>query len=565
MKLHRSIFVFVSLGVILGVAGSLPAQEKLPPGAKVLRIEARPASIALKNPYDYSQVILTGQLDSGDKIDVTRMAQVQAPANVVKVSPTGIVRPVADGQGSLKCAFAGQTIEVPIKVSGQKDRYEASFIRDIMPVLSKVGCNAGTCHGAQSGKNGFKLSLRGYDALFDHRALTDDHGGRRFNRAAPDRSLMLLKPSGAVPHVGSVLFQPGDPYYELIKNWIAQGVKYDPQAPRVTSIDIFPKSAVMPLLGMKQQTAVLATFSDGLVRDVTAEAFIESSNTEVATADKQGLVTAVRRGEATMLARYEGNYTAANVLVMGDRSGFVWKETPEFNYMDTLVYEKLKQVKILPSEVCTDAEFIRRIYLDLTGLPPQPDDVRKFLADSRPTRVKRDELVDKLVGNADFVEHWTNKWADLLQVNRKFLGEKSAVALRSWIRQAVATNMPYDKFAYAVLTGSGSTLENPPAAYYKILREPGSVMENTTQLFLAIRFNCNKCHDHPFERWTQDQYYQLSAFFAQVGRKEDPRYRGQRVGGSAVEGATPLIEVISDLKSGDMKHARTGAVTAPVF
>src|SRR5262249_22583494 len=253
------------------------------------------------------------------------------------------------------------------------------------------------------------------------------------------------------------------------KTWIAEGVKFDPQAPRVTGIDIFPKSAVLPLPGMKQQMAVTATFSDGTARDVTAEAFIESSNTEAGTAHKTGLVTAVRRGEATMLARYEGNYTAANLLVMGDRSGFAWKQTPEFNYIDALVYEKLRQVKILPSELCTDAEFIRRIYLDLTGLPPQLDEVRKFLADPRPTRVKRDELVDKLVGNADFVENWTNKGADLLQVNRKFLGEKSAVALRSWTRQAVATNMPYDKFAYAVLTGSGSTLENPPAAYYKIL------------------------------------------------------------------------------------------------
>jgi hypothetical protein len=311
--------------------------------------------------------------------------------------------------------------------------------------------------------------------------------------------------------------------------------------------------------------AVLATYTDGTVRDVTAEAFVESSNTEVAAVDKQGLVTAVRRGEAAMLARYEGAYTATTLIVMGDRSGFAWQDVPEFNYIDKLVYEKLKQVKVLPSDLCTDAEFIRRVYLDLTGLPPQPEEVRAFLADGRPTRIKRDELVEKLIGNPEYVEHWTNKWADLLQVNRKFLGEQGATALRNYIRQAVTNNMPYDKLVYSILTASGSTLDNPPAAYFKILREPGALVENTTQLFLAVRFNCNKCHDHPFERWTQDQYYQLAAYFAQVGRQEDPKFKGQKVGGTNVTGATPLVELIADQKGGEVTHERTGAITAPTF
>jgi hypothetical protein len=301
------------------------------------------------------------------------------------------------------------------------------------------------------------------------------------------------------------------------------------------------------------------------VRDVTAEAFIESSNNEVATADKHGLVTAERRGEATMLARFEGNYTAATLIVMGDRNGFVWKDVPEYTWIDELVDEKLKQVKIQAGELCTDAEFVRRLYLDLTGLPPGPEQVRAFLADPRPSREKRDELVDRLIGGPDFVEHWTNKWADLLQVNRKFLGEPGAKALRQWIRDAVADNMPYDRFVYTILTASGSNLTNPPASYYKVLRDPDSTMENTTQLFLAIRFNCNKCHDHPFERWTQDQYYHLAAYFAQVGRQRDPKFPKENIGGSAVEGATPLVEIISDLKGGEVKHERTGQVAAPVF
>ncbi len=555
-----------SVALVLAMALACPvrAQEKLPPGAKLVRLEAFPKAITLKTPYAYSQLVLTGRLSTGEQLDVTRMAQVTRPANLVQIAPTGLVRPVADGSGQLKATLAGQTLTIPVTVSGQKSPYEVSFVRDVMPVLGKVGCNQGTCHGSQKGKNGFKLSLRGYDPLFDHQSLTDDLGGRRFNRAAPDSSLMLLKPSGGVPHQGGALFQPSDPYYRILRAWIAGGVQLDQSSPRVTGIDIFPKNPTLPLPGMKQQMAVLAKYSDGSVRDVTAEAFVESSNIEIANADKNGLVTGLRRGEGAVMARYEGAYAATTLIIMGDRRGFTWEDVPANNYIDTLVYDKLKQVKVRPSGLCTDPEFIRRLYLDLTGLPPQPEVVRTFLADTRHSEVKRNELIDKLIGSPDFIEHWTNKWADLLQVNRKFLGEPGARALRDWIRQALANNMPYDKFVYAVLTGSGSTLANPPAAYYKVLREPGPIMENTTQLFLAIRFNCNKCHDHPFERWTQDQYYQTAAFFAQVGLKEDPKYKGQKVGGG-IGGAQPLVEVVADLKAGEIKNERTGQVAPPTF
>jgi hypothetical protein len=553
---------------LLGAVGARadgPAPEKLPPGAKLAKIEAQPARIELKHPYEYAQLVLTGVLASGERLDITRMARLEVPAGLAKASPTGQVRPTGDGSGVLKASLEGMATDVPVVVSGQKEKYKVSFVRDVMPTMSRMGCNAGTCHGAQEGKNGFKLSLRGYDPLLDHRALTDDLEGRRFNRAAPDTSLMLLKCSGAVPHVGGVLTQPGEPYYELLRAWIADGVKFDADSPRVTALAIQPRGAVIGLPGMKQQMAVFATYSDGKVRDVTAEAFVESSNTEVATVDRQATATAVRRGEATMMARYEGAYAAAPLFVMGDRTGFTWKDVAPYNYIDTLVYEKLRQVKVLPSELCSDSDFIRRVYLDLTGLPPEPEQVRAFLADGRPTRVKRDELIDRLVGSPDFVEHWTNKWADLLQVNRKFLGEVGAAAFRNWIRQAVADNMAYDHLVYRVLTSSGSNLDNPPASYFKVLREPGAAMENTTQLFLAIRFNCNKCHDHPFERWTQNQYYETAAFFAQVGRAEDPRFKNQKVGGTDVEGAQPLVEIISDLGAGKVTHLRTGQVTAPKF
>ncbi|MGE0538109.1 MAG: DUF1549 domain-containing protein [Pirellulales bacterium] len=527
------------------------AEEQLPAEMHVVAIEVQPAAIELTNRYAYRQLLLTGVTADGEKVDVTRLARVAGDCPQIKVSPSRLARPVADGSGSLVFEFAGHQVTVPVTVSGLETPYPVSFVRDVMPVMSKLGCNAGTCHGADSGKNGFKLSLRGYDPAFDHAALTDDLAGRRFNRSAPEQSLMLLKPAGVVPHQGGVLTHPGEPAYELLKEWIAGGVALDLEAPRVVSIELAPTNPQIPLPGMRQQMTVMATYSDGAQRDVTAEAFLESSLAEVAEVNKQGLITAVRRGEAAVLARFEGNYAATTVTVMGDRTGFVWQEPPINNYIDLLVYDKLRRTKISPSELAGDADFLRRVYLDLTGLPPEPEMIRAFLADPRETWIKRNELIDQLIGSEAYIEHWTNKWADLLQVNRRFLSEKGAWALRAWIRRAVAANMPYDKFVHTILTASGSTFENPPAAYLRVLREPVDAMENSTQLFLGVRFNCNKCHDHPFERWTQGQYYHLAAYFAQVRRKP-----GQR----------PDDEIIFDTPgAGEVTHAKTGEVAEPAF
>ncbi|GIW95884.1 MAG: hypothetical protein KatS3mg110_3925 [Pirellulaceae bacterium] len=507
---------------------------------------------------------MLGKTSEGETVDVTRLCQWEGEPRTVTISPAGVVRPKAEGEEELTLRYGQFEVRLRCRVESMKPR-PVSFVTDVQPVLSRLGCNAGTCHGAKEGKNGFKLSLRGYDPLFDHRSLTDDLAARRFNRAAPDQSLFLLKATGSIPHAGGVRTRVGEPYYELLRQWIVEGCRLDADAPRVVSIQVVPQDPIVPRPGMKLQTAVLATYSDGRVRDVTLEAFVESGNTEVMEAEAGGLLRTVRRGEAAVLVRYEGNYAASTVTVMGDRSGFVWNDPPVHNYIDELVYAKLRHVKVLPSELCTDDEFIRRVYLDLTGLLPPAERVRAFLADPRPTRVKRDELIDQLIGSPEYVEHWTNKWADLLQVNRKFLGDIGAAALRNWIKDAVATNMPYDQFARTILTAGGSTLENPPASYFKILRSPDALMENTTHLFLAIRFNCNKCHDHPFERWTQDQYYHLAAFFAQVDLKADPRFADQRIGGTAVEGAKPLVEIVYDKNAGEVTHLRTGKVAEPAF
>jgi hypothetical protein len=539
--------------------------ETLPSGLNVVALEVLPASVELKHRFDNRQLLVTGKLDSGETVDLTRIAKQSLHGDAVLTTAEGNVRAAKDGHAEITFTFENLSVKVPVVVTGISAPREVSFVQDVQPALSKMGCNQGTCHGAKDGKNGFKLSLRGYDPLYDYRALTDDIAARRFNRAAPDQSLMLLKGTGSTPHVGGVRMNVGEPYYDLLREWIAQGLKLDLQKPRVARIEIFPTDTIIARAGMKQQIVVTAHYTDGSTRDVTREAFVESGNIEVLEAAPSGVVTTLRRGEASVLVRFEGAYAATTLIVMGDRSGFQWQETPTHNYIDELVYKKLQRVKILPSELCSDDEFIRRIYLDLTGVPPTSEEVRAFLADGRETRAKRDALIDSLVGSRPYVEHWTNKWADMLLVNRKFLGEEGSVALRNWIKDAVASNKPYDQFAREVLTAAGSNIENPPASYYKVLRDPESLMENTTHLFLAVRFNCNKCHDHPFERWTQDQYYSMAAYFAQIGRKEDQNFAGQKIGGSAVEGAAPLVEVIYDSGSGEMKHDRTGKQTSPSF
>jgi hypothetical protein len=532
---------------------------------QVTGIEVFPSEVSLKGQLDYRQLMVTGLLPQGLTVDLTRVCQIEAGGGAIRVLPSGRIEPVSNGTQTLTVRYGAFTKQIPVQVQEAESLGVVNFLKDVQPVMGRLGCNQGTCHGAADGKAGFKLSLRGYDAIADHMSLVDDIAGRRMNRAAPERSLMLLKPTGEVPHAGGALMKTSDRGYKVLKAWIAAGVPLDMNVARVDRIEVFPQNPVLPEAAKAQQMVVLAHYSDGTVRDVTGEAFVESGNIEVLAAEPNGVVKLLRRGEAPVLVRYEGRYVATTLTVMGKKSDTPWVDVPQYNYIDQLVDEKLKRIQVVPSGLCTDEEFIRRIYLDLTGTVPNVAEIESFVKDARPSREKRDALVDQLIGSQGFIESWTNKWSDLLQVNRKFLGESGASAFRAWIRQQVAENRPYDQFAKEILLASGSNLQTPPASYYKILRDPLELMENTTHLFLAIRFNCNRCHDHPFERWTQDQYYDLAAFFADVAMKEDPRFSGQFVGGTAVMGAQPLVEVIFDRQGGQVKNERTGKVVEPSF
>jgi len=428
-----------------------------------------------------------------------------------------------------------------------------TFLRDVAPILNKASCTSGPCHGAAKGKNGFKLSLRGYDPQFDYEALLYDLSGRRFNRAEPGRSLMLSKPTQQVAHGGGLRFEKDTPYYKTIYNWIAQGVPYgDPAKDAVASVVVEPKEVTMAKPGETVAVKVTARFLDGQTRDVTREATVESNTPDLARVDSAtSKVSGERTGEATLLVRYQGKFSTVPVTVLNPKPGFAWKPLPQNNYIDKFIDAKLQKLHLQPSPVADDATFLRRVSLDLAGRLPTPDEVRAFLADATPSRTKRAKLIDKLIASPAFTDHWTVKWGDLLQSSRKFLGEKGTYGFRDWINDSIAANKPYDKMVRELLTSRGSTYDDPAANFFRTTRDARPTMEKTTQVFLGVRMVCAQCHDHPFERWTQNQYYQMSAFFSAVGIRP-----GYEIG----------EEIIYDQRADyEMKHPKDSRVVAPEF
>ncbi len=523
----RTAIAMAALAVALGAsaqaanAGASAPPAKTAAPAKFTTLEVFPNKLELSSVRDTRHVLVTAVGPNGLHRDVTADAHFKPLSPNITVDADGFVVPKAKGDAELSISAAGLETKIHVHVADAAEQ-PVDFVREVIPVLGKVGCNQGTCHGSQAGRAGFKLSLRGYDPLFDYRALVDDVSGRRFNRAMPAQSLMLLKPTQGVPHEGGYLFSEDSRYYKLLHEWIAEGCVYK-DSTRVTKIDVFPDAPVLQNPKETQQLVVIAHYPDGTSRDVTRDAIFDTSNFEVAVVGKSGQVEAVRRGEAAALVRYEGQYAVAPVTVIGSRDGYAWKASPQFNFVDKHVDAKLEKMKLWASDLCSDAEFLRRISLDLVGLPPTLEQTRAFLADPRDSQAKRQAKVEEFLASSGYVDHWTLKWSDLLLNRRKYVTEKGVWAFRNWIRQSLAADKPYDQFVYDLMTASGHSLESPASNYYRIAREPSIVMENMTQVFLGIRFNCNKCHDHPFERWTQQQYYELSAYFSAVGRAPAPR------------------------------------------
>ncbi|MDR3634851.1 MAG: DUF1549 and DUF1553 domain-containing protein [Isosphaeraceae bacterium] len=502
------------LAVVLVMMGS-EVRGQTPAALSVI-----PAPIVLSGPAAGQQIAVTLSYTDGSVRDVTSIARLAVGSEgVARVSERGVVRPLRDGATRLHVEASGYAVDVPIQVQRASSVRPVSYRLDVSAVLSKAGCNMGACHGNLNGKGGFKLSLRGDDPRLDWVSLTHDTFARRTDPGAPARSLVLLKPTGQVPHEGGIRFNASSPEAAVLKEWVAQGAHDDEaSAPRLKRLSVFPVERIAAPGALAQQLVITAEFEDGTLRDVTRQASYDVSDPTIAGVTSDGRVEARRACETTVAVRYLAGRAISRLAFLRDRPGFVWHDVPECNVIDTHVFAKLKAFRVAPSGLASDPVFLRRAYLDAIGRLPAPGEVRAFLADREPG--KRDRVIDRLLTRPEFADFWALKWADLLRNEEKTMGQKGVWVFQRWLRDQVARDLPLDVFARQLVSATGSTWSNPPASFYRTNRDPETCAETIGQVFLGVRLQCARCHNHPFDVWTQDDYYGLAAFFANVQRKE---------------------------------------------
>lgn len=491
-----------------------PAEDVGQPAALGLE----PAKFDLSGQRARQQLMVTGRYSGDDLRDLTRVATyVSSNPSVVKIE-NSIALPVGNGEATITASIGPQTVSVPVVVKNLETPAPISFKNETQMALTKSGCNMGACHGSPSGKGGFRLSLRAYDSALDIMTLRSEFFGRRTNIMEPGQSLLLRKPLMEVAHGGGKRLKKGDAAHVVLEQWIAEGMKLDAAAePDLVKIETVPSKRVLRQPASLQQIMVLGHFSDGSIRDLTPLTDFSSSNESVGSVNPQGLVKKNGRGETAVLARYLDKMSTTYLTFLEEVPGFAWNNPAENNFVDNAVFEKLKQLQILPSDLCTDDEFLRRVTLDLTGRLPTAQEVTQFLADKSASA--RTALVDRLLDSDEFAAFWALKWGDVLRSNSKKLKTAGVHKFRQWIYESIRNDKPMDEFARELLTANGSVFENPAANFWRASRDPQDATETTAQLFLGVRIQCAKCHNHPFERWTQDNYYGIAAAFARVGRK----------------------------------------------
>ncbi|MFO0842830.1 MAG: DUF1549 and DUF1553 domain-containing protein [Gemmataceae bacterium] len=446
---------------------------------------------------------------------------------------------------------------LPLIWPGPVAAESVSFRNDVMAVLSRAGCNSGACHGNLNGKGGFKLSLRGENAEADYLALTRDMLGRRLDLHRPAESVLLAKATMAVPHEGGQRFRRDSFEAKLLHSWVAVGARLDSaDGARPVGLRVTPASAILADPTDRVALGVEATFSDGTRRDVTRLACFEPSNLLVKV-DPQGVAARSGHGEATVLVRFLGQHAVARLAFIPDRPGFTWKPVPENNFIDRAVFARLKALKVRPAELSTDSEFVRRAHLDTLGLLPTPAEARRFLADAAPD--KRERLIDALVERPEFADFWALKWSDLLRNEEKALDAHGVRVFHDWLRRAVAEGRPLNELARELIASRGSTYSRPEANYYRALRDPYTRAEGTAQVFLGLRMQCAKCHNHPFDRWTQTDYHRFAAFFARVDYRIVENNRRDRLDTHEFVGE----QVVFLKRTGELKHPASGGDLAP--
>lgn len=489
--------------------------------------EVFPADVNLKTSRDRQSLVVRVAEANGVHRDVTGEAKFTvADPSKAKVTK-GVVTPLADGETKLKIEWQGRTAEVPVKVADAQVDPAISFRLDVMPVFMKAECNR--CHGAARGQDGFRLSLWGFDPEGDHFRLTREMTGRRVNLAIPEESLILTKATGEAPHTGGKLFEKNSELAKTLIRWLESGAPNDGKdiaAP--TSLEILPKQLLLESPGQKFKMTVRAHYSDGSDRDVTSLALFLSSNDSSAKIAQDGTITTGQRGEAFVMARFATFTVGSQVIVIPKGLKYEWPQTEERNFVDTLVHDKIRNLRMTPSEVCSDETFLRRAFIDITGTLPTSEQVTKFIEDKNPQ--KRATKVDELLGRKEFVDMWALKWSELLQIRTDQQNQgsyKATLSYYTWLRDQLEKNVPINLIARDLIGASGSNFENAAANYYQLEQDPLKLAEDTAQAFFGIRIQCAQCHNHPFDRWTMDDYRGFVAFFTQVGRKpgEDPRER----------------------------------------
>ncbi len=486
----------------------------------VTSIEAYPARVVLDGRYDSRQLILTARLGDGRNCDVTGLVPWSvAHVNQARVSPSGRLTPLADGETEVVASLGSHLARIPIVIRNFATDRPINFANQVVPIFTKLGCNSGGCHGKQSGQNGFRLSLLGFDPSFDYETLVDEGRGRRVFVTAPEQSLLLLKATGTIAHGGGRKLEPGSDEYQIVRRWIAAGAPVGRATDAVlTQVTVYPVASVLSR-GGRQQLSVSAHYSDGRVEDVTRRAQYESNDTQLATADGEGLVTTRElSGEAAVMVRYQGQVAVFRATVPLGKPTPAYA-FPEQTFVDRHTSKKWRELGLVPSERCTDAEFLRRASLDLCGVVPTPDEVRAFSAD--PDANKREKLVDRLVESEGYCDLFAHKWADILRVTRRNQPTRAhgTFAFHAWIRDALAADLPYDQFVRTILVALGDEAKAPQTVWYKDLQSPEQLVDDTAQVFLGMRIACAQCHHHPYEKWSQDDYYGLAAFFGRLRRK----------------------------------------------
>jgi Protein of unknown function (DUF1553)/Protein of unknown function (DUF1549) len=521
------------------------------PKAPLTSLQAFPPAIHMYGAESSQRVVLQATYGDGINRDVTHWAKFEFTGPTVAKLDKNKLLPFTNGTSTLRITFEGHSVSVPVAVTNAAIKAAMSFKRDVMPVFMKAGCNAGACHGSSRGKDGFRLSLFGFDPDGDYYRLTREQIGRRINLAIPEESLIVQKGLGAVQHTGGVRFGTNSDLCRTLLTWLKAGAPEDaPSVPKLTGIEILPKTALLEGPNTLQRFVVQAHYSDDTERDVTALTVFLSNNDVTARISEDGTVTAGQRGEAFIQARFGEFNVGAQIIVIPKNIAYQWPGVEARNYIDEAVYAKLKKLRLAPSPVCDDAAFARRAFLDITGTLPSPEELIRFTENCDPK--KREQLVDSLLSRKEFAELWVMKLAELLEIRSRenVVSSKAALVYFEWLRDQMLANVPLDRIVQNLITASGSNFRDPPANYYQIEPDTLKLSENTAQVFLGMRIQCAQCHNHPFDRWTMNDYYGFAAFFARVGRKP---------------GDDPRETVIFEKHDGDIKHPVTGAVMRPKF